>query len=218
MTDTEGTPNEDPLDDTCQRLDAWFQGDKDALDELVKEHWNWMRGRARREMGAADRRALESVDVVQTSLARLLRKGPSYAPRSRAEFRALLARVIRSSLLDERDRRHAAKRGDEAAVRLPSQGLSRVVVDGRGRDVTMPADAAARKERARRIADALRTLSDEDAEIMQLRQVEQLHFKDIAERLGLESADAARMRFNRALPRVARRLQEMGLDGDGSVF
>ena len=205
---------EEQSDHTVQRLDAWFHGDQDALNVLVDEHVEWMRRRAGREMHAEDRRALESLDVVQEALARLLRRGPSYAPRSRAEFRALLGQVLRATLLDERDRRRTVKRGGGRVARLPSQGLSRLVVDGR--EPTMPGDAADRTERSELISAALSELPEADAGVIRLRHVEGRAFDEVAVELGLESADAARMRYHRALPKLARRLASLdpGSGGD----
>ncbi|MEM9381028.1 MAG: sigma-70 family RNA polymerase sigma factor [Planctomycetota bacterium] len=190
-----------------QRLDAWFRGDRDALSELVDEHAAWMRRRAGREMHAEDRRALESIDVVQEALARLLRRGPAYAPRSRAEFRALLGQVLRATVLDERDRRRAVKRGGDKVTPLPSRGVSRIVVDGR--TPTLPVDAVARNERAERVEEALQELPDADADVVRLRQVEGRTFDEVAAALDLESADAARMRYHRALPKLARHLASL---------
>ena len=204
----------EPSDQTVQRLDAWFRGDRAALSALVEEHVEWMRRRAGREMVAEDRRALESIDVVQEALARLLRRGPAYAPRSRAEFRALLGQVLRATVLDERDQRRAVKRGGDKVTPLPSR-VSRIVVDGRA--PTLPADAVARRERAAKIETALQQLPAADAEVIRLRQVEEQTFEEIAAALDLESPDAARMRYHRALPKLARHLAPLDDAGDGGA-
>ena len=195
-------------DQTVHQLKAWFDGDLDALDRLLRENLDWMQLYARRELDPALRRRVDSVDLVQEGVARILARGPRYAPRSREEFRALLARVLQGAVGDQRDRERAAKRDVRKDRNLPSQGLSRFAPEGHvgGR----PESALEREERHEEVHRALARLAPEDAEVLRLRQFEDLSFAEVAERMGLESPDTARMRFHRALPRLARALDEAG--------
>lgn len=190
------------LDKTAIRLDAWFKGDAKALDSLLKENLDWMRYYVRRELEPGLRPRLDSVDVVQEAVARLLQRGPRYAPRGREEFRALLVKVLRGALGDQRDREHALKRDPAREQRLPSQGLSRFAPRkgiGGAEDSLME-----QQERHARIERALSKLDPQDAEIIRLRHLEELSFAEIAQSMRLDSADAARMRFHRAMPRLGR--------------
>ena len=51
-------------------------------------------------------------------------------------------------------------------------------------------------------------LDPEDRRVMLLRQWQELEFEAIGEQLGI-SADAARLRFHRALPKLANKLQQL---------
>ena len=113
------------FDRTVDRLDAWFEGDNDALGELLKENLDWMTLYARRELDPNMRKRLDSVDVVQEGVARLLRRGPRYAPRSREEFRA--HRVADMSRADAG--RKTAREGFEHFPGEPSQKTVRQSCD-----------------------------------------------------------------------------------------
>ena len=64
---------------------------------------------------------------------------------------------------------------------------------------------------------ALELLEPEDRQVLLLRQWQELEFAAVGARMGL-SEDAARMRFQRALPKLAKKLEALrsgrGL-GDG---
>ena len=197
-------------DQTVERLNAWYAGDADALGALLQAELGWIRARVRKEAGGAYRERFDSMDLVQAGVVKLLRSGPRYAPCNRAQFRALLAKVVVSAVRDELDRARAVKRDVRREERLPSRGLSRAAP--LGRSITMPDEAAARAERRERVRAVLDQLPAADRELIRLRQVEGASFAEIARALELDSPEAARMRFNRALPRLARRLE--GLRGE----
>ena len=88
--------------------------------------------------------------------------------------------------------------GDKSAVDLGQQ-----VVD---QNLT-PATAAARRELAKEVEAAILLLPANDAEILMMRNFEQLTNQEVAEALGL-SEPAASMRYLRALRRLKQALQE----------
>ena len=55
---------------------------------------------------------------------------------------------------------------------------------------------------------ALELLDPEDRQLIVLRQWDNLEFNEIGEKMGL-APDAARMRFNRALPKLAMKVQQL---------
>ena len=189
-------------DQTIDYLHAWYEGDNEALGRLLEENLAWMQLYVRRELDTGLRRRLDSVDLVQEGVARLLQRGPRYAPRTREEFRALLAKVIQGALGDGRDRERAMKRDVGREQALPSQGLSRFVPGGQ--NVGSPASQLGRAEENARMEASLDELDADDAAVLRLRHTEELEFAEIAERLGLSGADTARMRYHRALPRLGR--------------
>jgi len=202
----------DDSDRTADLLEAWYAGDREALQQLLSEHLDWMRRLVAREM-QGNRTRLDSVDLVQEGVVRLLRRGPTYAPRSRAQFRALLATVLRSAHRDALDRLRAQRRDAGREERLPSAHISRL----RPLEPTRegPATIVDRRVVRERVRLALTRLEPEERELITLRQHEGLPFEEVADRLGFPSPDAARMRFQRAVKKLSQVLLDLRRENRG---
>ena len=68
--------------------------------------------------------------------------------------------------------------------------------------MTRPSEAASRREDTEWVRLALELLPAADRDVLRLREWEKLSFEQVGERLGV-GANAARMRFARALPKLA---------------
>ena len=91
---------------------------------------------------------------------------------------------------------------------------SRLSLDPTVRVATEPGEAAARNEELAWMRIGLEFLSDDERSLVERRQLEEQGFAEIADQDG-GTPDAVRMRFNRALLRLAgivQRLQGGGLD------
>lgn len=188
-------------DDTVDLLQGWYRGDKTALDKLVADNVEWMRAFVRQRLTPKMRQRFDSLDFVQDGAVQLLKNAPRYAPENRAQFRAFVAEVLLNVVRGHHDALTAQKRNAAREQALPSQGLSRLDLGGRA--PTMPDAAAERAEVRSWVQLALEMLEPEERELLRLRQYEELPFEEIAAHLGLESADATRMRFNRLMPKLA---------------
>lgn len=196
-----------PSDDTVDLLQRWYGGDAKALDRLLADNLEWMRRELRRKVPRELRARFETLDFVQDGALQLLKNGPRFAPENRSQFRALLAKVLLYIVRDRLDQLHAAKRNAGGQQPLPSEGVSRLVVQDRA--MTTPGSAIGRKEKRAWMRLGLQLLSPQEREVIGLRQFDELGFDEIAKRLGLPSEDAARMRFNRALASLALCLQRV---------
>ena len=74
--------------------------------------------------------------------------------------------------------------------------------------MSRPSENAQKNERDSFVRLALEFLDPEDRKVILLRQWEEKSFPEIGEELGI-SADSARMRFTRALPRLGSRIVEL---------
>jgi RNA polymerase sigma factor (sigma-70 family) len=188
-------------DDTIELLQGWYAGDRKALEKLVADNLEWMRAYVRQRMTPQMRQRFDSIDFVQDGALQLVKNAPKYAPANRAQFRAFVAEVLLNVVRGHHDALTAQKRNAAREEALPSQGVSRLEFGDRS--PTMPPEAAERAEVRTWVQLALEMLDPTDRELVRLRQHEELEFDVIAARLSLGSADAARMRFNRALPKLA---------------
>jgi len=197
-------PAADPVADGLRR---WHAGDAAALDELLQRELPWIRQMVQRRMGAMLRQAESSSDLVQDVVVSILRTGPRFVISDQRQFRAFLARVAENVILDQHAWHTAGRRDLRRAEPLPSRD-SVVVLDDRVRPVTRPSEAAAAEEQKALVWISLRLLDPADREAIELRDYQELSFPEIAARVGA-TEDAVRMRYNRALPRLAQTLWEL---------
>ena len=174
------------------------RGDARAVERLVLLQVDWLKAGARRRLDRGQRLDLDSGDVVQDVVVQLLESGAMSTLRDEEHLRALLQRIMNNDLMDARRRR--------SRRRLDPQDL----VD-QSPSVTRPSQHAQRLERDQLVRRSLDGLPEEDRQLLVLRVWEQRSFGEIAERLGC-TADAARMRLNRALARFADRAEDLLVD------
>jgi RNA polymerase sigma factor (sigma-70 family) len=199
MTDTD--------DNTRDLLKRWYAGDQAALEALLEQNMGWMRAHIRGEISPKVRRKLDTMDVVQDGVVRLLKYGPKFAPENQAQFRALISTILVTAFRDRIDHLRAGIRDMDREHGFPDHGLSRM--DILERSVTRPDAASERNELQEWIQLGLELLDPDDRKVIRLRQFEQHSFAQVAELLELPNADTARMRFNRALPKLAEKIKEM---------
>lgn len=177
-------------------LRRWHEGDAAALDEILRQNLPWIRAYVQKRLGPLLRQRAETVDYVQDAMLDVLRYGQRFLLPDREQFRALLARTIVNVLHDRHDH-HAAERRDPRR-----EGPGSVLDFAVAASGTSPSGAAARTEMHDLVHFALELLEPEDRKVILLREWEGLPFAAIAAALST-SEDAARMRFNRALPKLA---------------
>lgn len=193
-------------DETVELLNRWYGGDRQALDLLLRENLDWMRGYVRRELTPDLRTRFDSMDMVQDGVLRLLRYGPRFAPRGREQFRALLSKILVTAFRDAIDRHQAECRDHRRDAPIPSHESR---LDALARTISGPDAIAERGELADWIHIAMELLEPNDREVLRLKRFEELSFEQIAQQMRLPSADAARMRFHRALPKLAETVKRL---------
>lgn len=184
--------------ETMTLLRRWHDGDVAALDDLLQRDLPWLRAQVRQRIGDEVLARVEVEDVVQNAMVHVLRHGPRFVVADREHYRALLLRIVENTIRKQvRDgRRH--KRDVAREQSLPSGSV--LALDAQ---ITRPSAAADRNERRAWVQLALELLGPADREVIMLRQWEGLSFAGLGERCGI-SEDAARMRFDRAVARLAR--------------
>ena len=196
---------DDPRDD-AELLRAARGGEQDALHVLITRHVDWLRDRVRRRLQPQMRRELDSDDFLQNVLLGVLKSPAVREARDVDHLRALLVHVIEKDLLDQvrwatRKRRD---RGREQSLHADSSW-----VGGKPEhSVTRPSESAHRNERVEWIRAAMERLTQSDREVLELRVWKGMDYPAIAEHVGLQP-DAARMRTQRALQRLAKTVEAM---------
>lgn len=191
------------MSQTRELLVRWHDGDEAALSALVQQDLAWIEGRVRQRLGPLLRKRHDTQDIVQITLLEVLRYGPRFVLSDRGQFRALLARMVENALRNQADHEGAARR-DARRERSPSSADSVLTLDVAAPH-TQPDEAAARSELQAWIRLALELLDPDDRDVIVWRQYQELSFAAIGERMGI-AENAARMRFARALPKLAAKL------------
>jgi RNA polymerase sigma-70 factor (ECF subfamily) len=143
---------------------------------------------------------VEIDDIVQEVVLDVLRYGPRFRVANRAQFRALVARIAANVIRDEHRWQSARCRGFSRERPMPSSSV--LVLDPAVATPQRPPSAAAADEHRAWVRLALEFMEPEDRRVILLREWEQLQFDEIGARMGLPG-NTARMRYKRALPRLA---------------
>ncbi|MCA8954819.1 MAG: sigma-70 family RNA polymerase sigma factor [Planctomycetes bacterium] len=193
-------------DNTIYLLRRWHGGDRQALDSLIHRHLEWVKGYVHRRLGNDLRRGGDTQDFVQDAMVQVLEYGPRFELADEDHFRRLLARIVENSLRVKHRHLHRQKRdiGREKEI-----GSGTVLSLDPPRDqATRPSAHADQNERIAWIRLAMELLPPLEREVLWLREMDGCSFEEIGERIGA-TPDAARMRFNRALPKLAKKVSEL---------
>ncbi len=186
-----------------QRLRA---GDRAALDALLERDLDWIRGYVRRRLGPALRSRLESADVVQEAMVEFLRHGPPFLVSDQQQFRRLAARVVENVIGHQYDWFTAQRRELQRERPLPSEDI--LDLDARRAPGGTPSKEAHRREREACVRLGLELLEAPDREAILLREWKGHSLAEMGTHLGI-TEDAARMRYQRAVRRLARKVRQL---------
>jgi RNA polymerase sigma-70 factor (ECF subfamily) len=152
-------------------------------------------------MGTELRSKLESMDLVQDVLMCALRDLGDFTYRNEGDFLRWLSRIAENRLRDNLEKLHADKRDIRREVRLdnhgPTTGGRFFAVRG-PIDATTPSVIMSRKEELDKLEKAIDELKPEYREVIVLKRIDGLSYKEIGERLD-KSADAIGMLLSRAM-------------------
>jgi RNA polymerase sigma factor (sigma-70 family) len=142
------------------------EGDKEALQALLKRHWVWLKGLVYSVLASAQ----DLDDVMQQICLRVITR--VHTLREPERFRAWLAILARREAIQHR------RRGIRAALRPGGAGQPE---DGGGD----PAVSLERKELCGRVLEAVRALPEKYREVLVLAQSGELTYGQIAEVLDI---------------------------------
>ena len=193
-------------DPTPALLERWHRGDEAALSALLELHLAWLRAQAEKRMGDFLKARGNVDDYVQDAVLDFLRDAPRFQVRDGGQFRALLARVLENTLRDRNDWFRAKRRDLARDHKLPTDSV--LPLDPALQRSTTPSREAGRAEIRDWVRLGLEMLDGEDRKILLAREYEDRSFVEIGAALGM-SANAVRMRWVRALERLAKVMQTM---------
>ena len=191
---------------TVELLRRWHSGDREALDALFERDLPWIQQTVHRRLGPLLRARAETQDLVQEVAIEFLRYGPRFLLSSRRQFRALLARIAENVIRGQLDWLTAQRRSIHRERPLPGDTV--LDLDGSMKTVREPGEQAERNEWDALVRLGIELVDAADRQILLLREWEDTPFAEIGRHLDI-SEDAARMRFHRAMARLAEKIVEL---------
>jgi len=185
---------------TAESLDRWHGGDSDGLDALLEDHLPWLMKQVQRRLTQHLRRKGDTADFVQDAVVQFLRFCPRFHIDNDRHFRAILLKIVESTMRNQYDWLTARRR--EIARERPLARDTVLRLDPPRGEVKTPSMHVVNREREAWIRLGLELLDCADREVIVLRKWDGLTFVEAGERMGI-TEDAARMRHNRAVRRLA---------------
>lgn len=180
-------------------LRAARQGSREALGELYARYGSRLLAFIRMRMGRDLRSRLDSRDILQTTLLKSFQRLAQFEGGDGATLMGWLMRIAENELRDHADFEHRQRRDVAAGTSLDAGGIE---IEARVRSAL--SDAVINEE-AERLGAALETLEPDHREVIVLRKLEELSFREVAARMG-RSEDACRMLLARAMVALTLRL------------
>jgi len=190
------------LGQKTQELVALAQaGDPSAHSQLCHVYAERVQWMVRFRMGRELRSKLESMDLVQNTLVRVLNGIKGFTYKNEGDFVRWLSKIVENEVRANLKHLHARKRD----IRKERRFDKHVPDTGQALDqipdpvaLTTPSVMMSRKEDLTRLEQAIETLKPEYREAILLAKVEGLSYEEIGKRTN-KSPDAVRMLATRAM-------------------
>lgn len=203
----------DALEKTRVLIEEAQRGSDRAANELFARFTPQVWKIVRLGMGRKLRRRMESMDLVQETLAEAFQNLDRFEYRYEGSFVRYLARLAERRILHAAEREGAAKRDVKREVPLaPPAPLDHSAPPefDHLRDSVVPLDQAIQRESQEAVAEALADLKPQYREFLILRNFLGLPFKEVARQTGSPSDGAARMMHAKAGLELKRILERRG--------
>jgi RNA polymerase sigma-70 factor (ECF subfamily) len=193
------------------------QGSPQALEALFKRYLPRVRQIVALRLGYRQASCATIDDLVQEALLRVFQNLEQFAAQSEASFRHWIATCVANSVRNTLRDARAEKRGGQRVrvfAELFPESLASSIFPGKGPTASAILQGA---ETLEKIEAALLSLEECDRELIILRRLCEMSYREVADKLGLSEV-AARQAFHRAMARLE---QASGLDraaggGEGS--
>ena len=170
-------------------------GDEAARERLIARYLPVLRRWAHGRMPAKARGLADTDDLVQITLLRVLKQLERFEPRHEGAFLAYLRRILINAMRNE-------------IARAATRGQQEEIGEGMAASGPSPLESVLGKDMLSRYEAAFALLGEEQQEAVLMRVELGLNYEQIAEAMGKNSANTARMVVARALARLAETMEE----------
>ena len=197
-------------------LAAAKQGAPERLGELLQLYTNYLNVLASTHLDGRLQVRCSPSDVVQETFLEAHRDFPQFRGQGEGEFLAWLRRILVNNLMRAVERHVVAQRRCvHREISLEEMGASLERSTARLEAVLAQHEpstgsAVQRNERGVILADELSGMTDDHRQVLVLRHIQGLSFKEVAERMD-RSSGAVRMLWMRAIGALRGRLESRGV-------
>ena len=177
-------------------------GDDEATRQLIVSYQDRLRSRIRLMLGEEARRQAESIDFCQQVVMDALKGLDRFEWRSEQQLLRWLTTIARNNITDT-VRKKRARAFESLSISWDGQ-------EGPEADIVTPSSQADRNERVYALVEAMEQLPDNHRTVIELRNLENLRFREIGETMN-KNEEAARKLYTRAMVQLGRLMST----GDG---
>lgn len=185
--------------ETTQLLRRAKSGSDEALNLVFERYAGRLLAVIRLRMGPGLRDRLESRDILNGSLLKAFQHIEQFEKYDGSSLMAWLARIAENEIRDQAEYHHRRRRDMGRAV--PLDGEFAPIAE----KVRSQSSRLALKEEMEKLARVLEGLDEAHREVILLRKLQELSFREISERMG-RTPDACRMLLARALTELTLRM------------
>jgi RNA polymerase sigma-70 factor (ECF subfamily) len=185
-------------------------GDSSALERLLSTYRNYLQLLARHQLRNRLPGKIDDSDLVQETLLDAHRDFAAFRGRSSPELTAWLREILAHNLAQQLERFYGAKRRDPrleqrlaAELDQSSQAIEQSLVSKQA----SPSEIVHHRDQALQLANILELLPPSYREVVMLRHVDELTFRQIAERMN-RSEDSVKHLWTRAIIEMRRHVAD----------
>lgn len=176
-------------------------GEESAFEQLFHRYQHELWRLIELRLDKRLRPRVDTADVIQETYLEALQRFPDYLERRPMPFGVWLKQTARQRIVrTHRDHATTAKRSIQREQPLPDNSSAMIAKSFAGEKST-PSEIVSRNEYHQLVQAAIEQLSPVDQELLLMRNVEDLPYREIALLLEIEEA-AARKRYGRVLLRL----------------
>lgn len=181
------------------------KGDHDAQAQIFEQIYDVVLRMARKNFGPELQQRQNPSDVVQLTMARMINGFEGFQGESEEEFFGWLSAILKNEIHVLRRNQNLQKRDVKKEIR-GTAGEKGIAMQGVDRHPT-PGTAAIANEKVQLLQSALARLPEDSAQVIRLRNIEELSFHEIAERMG-RSYNAVAKLWQRAIVQLEHELDD----------
>lgn len=180
-------------------------GDDEARNEICQQVQDYLRLMAAKQIGPDLQRKLNPSDLVQVTMTRMINGIDEFRGTTDAEFYGWLNQILHNETHSTRRNLHRQKRDIKRERELADSSQNQPRAQLADPNLT-PSSEAIQAEKLAHFHQALAQLSADQAQVIELRSLQELPFQQVAEIMG-RSYDATAKLWSRAVVRLQEELE-----------